>query len=390
MRNLLLVLIPILLAVVSCNSRKGSQPGSKDMVKEYAVMAVSPQATTMYKEYPTVLTGQQTVEIRPKIAGYIEQILVDEGAEVKKGQLLFRLNDKDLQAVVRSAEAQVKVAEADVNSARLNRDKTKPLVEKNIVSQFDLETAESVLKAKEAQLAQARANLENARENLGYTRITSPADGMIGIFPYRIGSLVSSGIAEPMTTVSSTSKMFGYFSLNEKDFLSLMKGLAGGTTREKLNGMPEVRLIMADNTVYEKAGKIEIASGLIDQKTGAVTLRAAFPNAAGLLRSGGSGRIRIPQTFDSAIVIPQNATYELQGKRFVYLVGPDNKVRNTEIEVTVGNLKDTFVVTGGLNVGDKIVREGIISLRNDTLIKPRMVESGDLSENTRSADKTNN
>ncbi len=390
MRNLLLVLIPVLLAVLSCGSKKGPQSDAKGMVKEYTVMTVSPQTTTMYREYPTVLTGQQTVEIRPKIAGYIEQILVDEGAEVKKGQLLFRLNDKDLQAVVRSAEAQVKVAEADVNSARLNRDKTRPLVEKNIVSLFDLETAESVLKAKEAQLAQARANLENARENLEYTRITSPADGTIGTFPYRIGSLVNSGIAEPLTTVSSTGRMHAYFSLNEKDFLALMNGLAGGTTREKLNGMPEVQLVMADNTMYEKAGKIEIASGLVDQKTGAVTLRAAFPNAAGLLRNGGSGRVRIPRMLESAIVIPQSATYELQGKRFVYLVAPDNKVRNTEIEVLVGNLKDTFVVTGGLNVGDTIVREGIISLRNDMVIKPRMVDSGDLSENTSSADKAHN
>jgi membrane fusion protein, multidrug efflux system len=380
------VLIPAILLAVSCGkTHKGAQAGTGGMVKEYKVMEIKPQSTTLYKDYPAMLKGQQTVEIRPKIAGYIEQILVDEGAYVNKGQVLFRLNDKDLQATVRSSEAQVKVAEADVYSAQINLDKTRPLVEKSIVSKFELESAQSILKAKEAQLAQATANMENAKENLQYSRITSPADGTIGTFPYRIGSLVSSSIAEPLTTISNTAKIHAYFSLNEKDFLDLIKGLTGKQLQEKLGKLPEVQLIMADNTPYNHPGKIETASGLIDQQTGAVTMRATFLNSEGLLRSGGSGMVRIPKNVDSAVIIPQKATYELQGKRFVFMVGPDNKVHNTEIEALVGNLKDTFVVTDGLNVGDKIVMEGIISLRNDTEIKPKMVESGDLSENTATA-----
>ena len=390
LRNLGMALVT--LAIVSCGQKQqsGAPGGAAGQVKEYPVIAVTSQSTQLFKDYPTKLEGQQTVEIRSKITGYIDKIMVDEGALVKKGQVLFRLNANDLQASVRSAEASVKIAEADVNSAAINLEKTKPLVEKNIISKFELESVASTLKAKEAQLAQAKANLENAKANLQYTAITSPADGTIGTFPYRVGSLVSSTNAEPLTTVSNTAKMYAYFSLNEKDFLTLTKGLEGKNLQEKFTKLPEVSLILADNSVYEKSGRIETASGLIDQTTGAINIRATFSNPEGLLRSGGSGLVRIPQFINSAIIIPQKATYELQGKYFVYLVGTDNKVHNSEIEVLTGNLKDSYVVTSGLNAGDKIVFEGIASLRNEMEIKPKLVEVGSLSENTSSANQLKN
>jgi membrane fusion protein, multidrug efflux system len=388
----ILALVLVALAIVSCGQKQqgGAPGGPAGQVKEYPVIAVNRQSTQLFKDYPTKLEGQQTVEIRSKITGYIEQIMVDEGAFVKKGQVLFRLNANDIQATVRSAEAMVKVAEADIISAKINLEKTKPLVEKNIISKFDLESVESVLKSKEAQLAQAKANLENANANLQYTRITSPADGMIGTFPYRVGSLVSATNAEPLTTVSNTAKMYAYFSLNEKEFLTLAKGLQGKNLQEKFTKLPEVLLVMADNSVYDIPGKIETASGLVDQQTGAVNVRATFPNPDGLLRSGGSGQVRIPKTIDSVIIIPQKTSYELQGKHFVYLVGADNKVHNTEIEVLTGNLKDSYVVTSGLNSGDKIVLEGIASLRNNTEIKPKLVEAGSLSENMPAANQVKN
>lgn len=381
-KNLGLVLMAF--ATFSCSQKQqgGAAGGAAGQVKEYPVIAVAQQSTTLFKDYASKLEGQQTVEIRSKIAGYIEKIMVDEGALVKKGQVLFRLNANDLQASVRSAEASVKVAEADVNSASINLEKTKPLVEKNIISKFELESVGSTLKAKEAQLAQAKANLENAKANLQYTVITSPADGTIGTFPYRVGSLISSTSAEPLTTVSNTEKMYAYFSLNEKEFLTLTRGLEGKTLQEKFKNLPDVSLILADNSVYEMPGRIETASGLVNQTTGAVNIRATFPNIDGLLRSGGSGSVRIPQFINSAIIIPQKTTYELQGKYFVYLVGPDNKVHNTEIQVLTGNLKDSYVVTNGLKVGDQIVLQGIASLRNDTEIKPKLVEVGSLSENS--------
>ena len=369
------------LAVSCADQPKGGQPGSAGKVKEYPVIAVRAQSTRLFKDYPTKLQGQQTVEIRSKIAGYIEQIFVDEGAFVKKGQVLFRLNANDIQATVRSAEAMVKVAEADVKIAEVNVEKTRPLVEKNIISKFELQSVESTQKSKEAQLAQAKANLENAKANLQYTLITSPAEGTIGNFPFRVGALVSSSTTEPLTTVSNTVNMYAYFSFNEKEFLTLTKGLAGKNQQEKFSKLPGVSLVLADNTVYAEPGRIETASGLINSQTGAVNVRASFPNAEGLLRSGGSGAVRIPQVIDSVIIIPQKTSYELQGKHFVFTVGAGNKVHNTEIEILEGNLKDSYVVTGGLNVGDQVVLEGIASLRNDTEIKPKLSEIGSLSEN---------
>lgn len=377
-----IVIVMMMFGVMSCGQKpKGNMPGMAGQVKEYPVIKVNTQSTKLYKDYPTQLQGQQTVEIRSKIAGYIEAILVDEGALVHKGQVLFRLNANDMQATVRSAEAQVKMAEADLYAAKVNVDKTKPLVEKNIISKFDLESVESTLKAKEAQLAQAKANAENAKANLQYTRITSPADGTIGTFPFRVGSLVSSATAEPLTTVSNTTNMLAYFSLNEKEFLALTKGLEGKDLQEKFTHLPGVSLILADNTVYDQEGKIETASGLIDAQTGSVNIRARFANPDALLRSGGSGMIRIPQMVNDAIIIPQKTTFELQGKHFVYLVGADDKVKSTEIEVLAGNLKDSYVVTSGLKAGDQIVFEGIAALRNDVQIKSKLVEAGVLSEN---------
>ena len=375
-------LIGITILAASCGDQpKAVQPGGAAKVKEYLVIKVKAQSTRLFKDYPTKLQGQQTVEIRSKIAGYIEQIFVDEGAFVRKGQVLFRLNANDIQATVRSAEAFVKVAEADVKIAELNVEKTKPLVEKNIISKFDLQSVESTLRSKEAQLAQAKANMENANANLQYTLITSPANGTIGNFPFRVGSLVSSATSEPLTTVSNTINMYAYFSFDEKEFLALTKGLKGKNQQEKFNKLPDVSLVMADNSTYGQAGRIETASGLINSQTGAVNIRASFPNAEGNLRSGGSGMVRIPQIIDSAIIIPQKTSYELQGKHFVYLLGADNKVRNSEIEVLVGNLKDSYIVTGGLKSGDQIVLEGIAALRNDTEIKPKLSEIGPLSEN---------
>jgi membrane fusion protein (multidrug efflux system) len=384
-------LIGIMIAAISCSNPKGgSQPQASDQPKTYKVVALQPQSTTMYKDYPATLQGQQTVEIRPKISGYIDEILVDEGAHVTKGQVLFRIFANDIQASVRSAEAQIKVAEADVASAKINLEKTKPLVAKDIISKFELESVESTVLAKEAQLANAKAQLANAKANLQYTVITSPTTGIIGNFPYRVGSLVSSNIEPPLTTVSNTTKIYAYFAMNEKEFLGLTKDLIGKTLQEKLNALPEVLLVLADNSLYDLPGRIETASGLVDPQTGAINIRATFANDKGLLRSGGSGLVRIPKHIDSAIIIPQKATFELQGKHFVYVVGADNKIKNTEIGVLIGNLKDSYVVTSGLNAGDKIVVEGIASLRNDMIINPDVVDGTDLSENMATGNQINN
>ncbi|MFV0592359.1 MAG: efflux RND transporter periplasmic adaptor subunit [Draconibacterium sp.] len=365
-------ILAVLFAAYSCSNTPKGPAGMAGQIRELKVLELTPRDVTLYQDFPTILQGEQTVEIRPRVAGYIEKILVDEGDQVKKGQVLFKLNANDIEAQVRSAEAQVKVAESQVATAKINVDKTKPLVEKNIISSFELESVETSLKSAEAQLAQAQANVANAKANLQYTIITSPTEGIIGNFPYRVGSLVSSSITQPLTTVSNTSSMQAYFSINEKDFLQMTKDLEGSNTKAKLEKLPEVELILPDNSAYNVKGKIETASGIVDQETGAINIRASFPNPEGDLRSGGSGRVRLPETHHSVLTVPQKAAYEIQGNHFVYVVKDDNKVVNTRIQTLAGNLKEEYLVISGLNPGDKIVTEGISTLRDGMEIKPKL------------------
>ncbi|WP_340113769.1 efflux RND transporter periplasmic adaptor subunit [Maribellus mangrovi] len=376
-----LAIIAILFIFSSCSNKQQGNAQMASQISEYNVLEVTPQNITLYQDFPATLEGEQTVEIRPRVAGYIERILVDEGDYVKKGQVLFQLNANDIRAQVRSAEAQVKVAESQVSTAKINLEKTQPLVEKSIVSEFQLESVKTELQSAEALLAQANANLANAKANLDYTMITSPTDGIIGTFPYRVGSLVSSSIATPLTTVSNTSTMRAYFSINEKVFLQMTKSLKGNTTREKLTKLPEVELVLPDQSIYNHKGKIEIASGIVDPQTGAINVRAAFPNPEGDLRSGGSGNIRLPEYHNNVLLVPQNASYEIQGKHFVYVANSDNKIVNTPIEVIVGNLKDVYVVSSGLKKGDKIVVEGIAGLRDGMEIKPKVTVQEAVADN---------
>ncbi|QIA07160.1 efflux RND transporter periplasmic adaptor subunit [Draconibacterium halophilum] len=377
-----MALLAILLIFSSCsNNQQGSNPTMGGQVPEYLVQEVTPQNITLYQNFPATLEGEQTVEIRPRVAGYIEKIFVDEGDYVKKGQLLFQLNANDIRAQVRSAEAQIKVAESQVATAKIEVEKTKPLVEKNIVSDFQLESVKTNLQSAEAQLAQAQANLANAKANLQYTMITSPTKGIIGTFPYRVGSLVSSSVTQPLTTVSNTASMRAYFSINEKVFLQMTKELQGNNMREKLANLPEVELILPDKSTYSEKGKIEIASGIVDSQTGAINMRASFPNTEGNLRSGGSGNIRLPEYHKDVLLVPQPASYEIQEKHFVYVLNSENKVVNTEIQIIAGDLKDVFVVTSGLKAGDKIVVEGITSLRDGMEIKPQLARQQAVEEN---------
>ncbi len=368
-----LATLVILSAIQACTSSTGNQKTTQP--REYLVETVGTTDVTLYRDFPTTLQGLQTVEIRPRVAGYIEKILVDEGDLVRKGQILFILNANDIEAQVRSAEAQVKVTEAQVETARINVEKTRPLVEKDIVSEFELQSVKTNLSLAEAQLAQAQANLANAKANLSYTRIASPTDGIIGNFPYRVGSLVSSTSTRPLTTVSNTATLQAYFSMNERTFLSFVKGLDGKNTREKLAQLPPVSLVLSDQSVYPLTGQIETASGIIDAQTGAINIRASFANPEGILRSGSSGRVRLPELHKNVLLIPQAATFDIQGKHFVYVVHDGNKVVNTAIEVITGNLKSAYVVTRGLSEGDKIVVEGLSSLQNGMVISPKLTGS---------------
>jgi membrane fusion protein, multidrug efflux system len=364
-------IIPLFLTGIftSCGSKK-TQAGNAP-AQEYAVLPLVYQIATIHFDYPATIEGQQVIEIRPKIEGYIEAILVSEGASVKKGQLLFRISNPEYEEDIRTAQASIKSAEAEVYTAQMNVNKVIPLVEKDIVSKYELESAKYTLQAKQAALAQAQASLANARTNLGYTLIRSPLNGVIGNIPYKIGALVNSSTTDPLTTLSDISQVYAYFSLNEKQLMTLSGNTPGATLQDKLNHLPNVSLVLADGTEYPEKGKLETASGLISTTTGSASLKAVFSNPKGTIRSGASAIVRMPTTIDSALLIPQSATYEVQNKRFVFVVGNNNKVYSTLVGTTPTDDGQFFIVNNGLSVHDKVVLTGVVSLRDSMQIIPK-------------------
>ena len=359
-----LILLACCLSLFSC----GQSDKTAGKAPEFAVITVETTTANLTNSYPATIRGKQDVEIRPMVSGFITKLHVDEGAVVRKGQVLFSIDPVQYQAAVNSAKAAVETAKAAVNTQELTVNNKRELNKKNIISNYDLQMAENQLAQTKAQLAQAEAQLVNARQNLSYTVVSSPSDGIVGSIPYRIGSLVSASIATPLTTVSQYSEMYAYFSLTEKELLNLIRKDAG--EKKMIESFPTVELQLADGSLYDQNGKVETISGVIDPTTGSVTLRAAFPNPNHLLRSGGTGSVLIPYKMESAVVVPQKATYEVQDKKFVYVLQPDNTIKNTEIQIfNVDNGSD-YVVMSGLKAGDKIVVENVSTLKDGQAIEP--------------------
>lgn len=362
-----LILITLSATLVACGAKQATY---QQTVPEYAVITVQPTPTSLNTSYPATIRGRQDVEIRPNVSGFITKLCVDEGALVRKGQILFKIDPVQYEAAVHVAKANVEVAKANVATAKLTANNKRELAKKNIISQYDLQMAENTLASQEAALAQAQAQLVNAENNLSYTNVTSPSDGVVGTFPYRVGSLVSPSSATPMTTVSDISEIYVYFSMNEKLMLDLIRQ-GDGSSANVVNDLPEVELQLVDGTVYPAKGKISSLSGVIDQATGTASIRATFDNAGRILRSGGSGNVLIPVKNDSAIIIPQKATYEIQNKRFVFVVTDSSTVKSTEINVLPQDNGREFVVTSGIKIGDRIVSEGVgTSVRHGMKITP--------------------
>jgi len=368
-KTLNVIIIGVLLT--ACTENK---PAKTDQLKDYSVFRLQSRPTTTYSDFPATLQGENIVEIRPMVDGYLESIYVQEGATVKKGQLLFSIKNPLYDQAVITANAAIKIAIADVNTARMNVEKVRPLVEKDIVSRYELESANFSLQSKEAALAQAKATLANANTNLGYTTLRSPQNGIIGSIPYKIGALVSSTSASALTTLANTGNVFAYFSWNEKQLLSFMSSIPGSTIQEKLNHMPPVTLLLADGTEYQEKGKLETASGLISTQTGTASFKAIFPNPKGIIHSGASGVVRLNQTLDTALLVPQSASYEMQDKRFVYTLTADNRVMSRSIVSKPTNDGQFLIVTSGLKNGDKIVLNGT-NLKDSTFIIPKFVKT---------------
>lgn len=343
--------------------------------ESYSVVAISPMKVAAHLDFPATIQGVQVIEIRPMISGYVETINVQEGSTVHKGQLLFTIKNPQYQQDVRSEEAAVASAEANLATARQNVTKVKPLVDENIISKYELTAAENTLKADQAAVAQAQAALENAKVNLGYTIIRSPLDGVIGTIPYKIGALVSTTSTDALTTLSDIGQVYAYFSLDEKQLLQLLDKEGTGSVQDALNRTPPVTLVLADGTVYPTKGRLQTASGLVTTNTGSTSFKALFANSKGLIRSGASAILRIPRSYDSALLIPQSATSEVQDKKLVYVVGAENKIHPSVITATSTDDGKYYIVTNGLTTGDRVVLNGISSLRDSLTIRPVAVRS---------------
>lgn len=357
----------VAVVLASCG---GGQQQQQMPVPQIATMTVEYGNSELESAYPVTIKGRTDIAIRPQVSGFITKVHVDEGQQVRKGQVLFTLDQVQYQAAVDAAQAAIRVAESAVNTAQLTADNKRRLYDKNIISEYEWQMADNQLKQAKAQLASANAQLVTAQKNLAYTVVTAPSDGVIGSIPNREGSLASPSSMEPLTTVSDNSEVYAYFSLNEKDILGMTDNGAR-SLNSSVNAMPPVSLRLANGEIYPEKGKVATVSGVIDNTTGAATVRALFNNPSGMLRSGSTGSVLIPNSFEKVIIIPQSATSELQNIRFAYVVNDSNKIVATPIQVSPISDGKNFIVVSGLEAGQRIAVEGVgTSVRDGITIQP--------------------
>ena len=357
-----------LIGIVGCTVWMASCKQATDagVKPSFAIMEVKAADKELSTSYSATIRGRQDIDIYPQVSGTIEKLCVTEGQTVRRGQLLFVIDQIPYRAALKTAVANVEAARAAMATAELTYNSNKELYAQKVVSEFSLKTAENTYLTAKAQLTQAEAQEVNARNNLSYTEVKSPSDGVVGALPYRVGALVGANLPYPLTTVSDNSDMYVYFSMTENQLLALTRQY--GSMDEALKNMPEVELILNDNSVYNKKGVIESISGVIDRQTGTVMARVVFPNESRLLHSGASGTVVVPSIYKDCIAIPQGATVQMQDKVVVYKV-VDGKAVSTLI--TVAGISDgrEYVVLSGLQSGDEIISEGAGLVREGTQVK---------------------
>ena len=375
MRNLFIfILFGIVAAAIitGCSSAQGSQVPPPPPA--LPVLQLDPTSATTYQEFSASLEGKTNVEIRPQVSGYLDKIYVEEGAYVTAGQPLFKINDRPYDEQVNNAQANVLAARANLEKADIEVKRLQPLVDNKVISDVQLQAAQAGYEAARAAVKQAEAAGNNAGINLGYTLIKAPVSGYIGRIPFKTGSLVGKGETQALTVVSDIKEVYAYFSMSEKDFLTFTSQSNGKTIVEKIHGMPAVELQLADKNVYPAKGRVELMEGQFDKAMGTISFRAVFPNAEGILRTGSTGKILIPQSSGSTLAVPQQSTYELQDKIYVYILGDSNKVISQPINVS-GQTTSYYLVNKGLQPGQKIVFAGMDRLRDGVEINPQVLQA---------------
>ena len=365
-----------------CSSSAAENTGMGMPPPQLPVITITTSPATTYQEFPASLEGKVNVEIRPQVEGYLEKIYVDEGAYVKAGQLLFKIDPRVYDEQLNNAKSNLLAAQANMEKAKVEVDRLTPLVENNVISDVQLKTAKAAYDAAKASVEQSKAMVGNAQINVGYTYIKAPVSGYIGRIPYKLGSLVGKGEDQPLTVLSDVSEVYAYFSMSESDFIVFKNKYEGNTLEEKIKHVPPVELILADDSTYTQKGKIELVEGQFDKTVGAINFRASFPNPSRILRTGNTGKIRLPQMFKSVLIVPQDATFEIQDKTFVYAVGDSNKIVTKPITIS-GRTTNYYYVSNGLKAGEKIVLSSqstmlMGGLRDGMRITPQSVSTDSL------------
>ncbi len=401
MKNKIILLSFSVLSVLSCKQGDQQPPQGPKVV---TTVAVENRNVTGYSTFPASIEGRVNNEVRAKMQGYVTQVLVDEGQYVTKGQPLFRLETNSLnqsanaaqagvgaaRSNVAASEASVKAAQSAVNAAQVEVNKLKPLVEKNIISNVQLQTAQANLARAQAQVAQAvagkqqasagvaqaQANFQGVQANIDYSVIRAPISGVVGKINFRTGSLVGPGDAMPISSVSDTSELYAYFSMNEKEYLDFLKNSVGASLPEKLKNIPPVELLLANGDVYKEKGYVKAVTGQIDASTGSIQFRVVFPNPDKLLSNGNSGTIRIPIAYDNVLVIPESATIEQQGLVYVYKVKQDTAT--SAVIKVIDRVNNMVIIKEGAEKGEVVVAEGVGTLKSGTPVKSEPKKFDDL------------
>lgn len=360
------ILVIFTTALASCGAREQQQGGR---LSNFPVIEVGERNIVGYKYLPASIEGVENIEIRPRVEGFIQEIFVDEGQQVNKGQLLFRLEIQSLREEANAARSAIDVAEAQVKAAQVEVDKLVPLVKDGIISEVQLETAKANLAATKSQLVQATSSYRSIRQNVNYRDIASPVNGVVGRINYRQGSLVGRAELDPLTVVSNIQSVYAYFAMNEKDYFQFLDETPGQDLAQKIRNFPGITLVLANDEEYKDKGKIQTTTGQIDPETGAISFRAIFPNPNRYLTNGNSGQIKIPIVYRQALIIPSLSTYETQGVTHVYKLEPDSTLRASSISL-LGTVDKVMVVEAGLREGDRIVAEGVSNARNGLKVIP--------------------
>jgi membrane fusion protein (multidrug efflux system) len=372
-----LILFPLFVIVTAailtgCSSAQGNQAPMPPPA--LPVIQLNATSTTTYEEYSATLEGKTNVEIRPQVSGYLDKIYVEEGAYVTAGQPLFKINDRPYDEQVNNAQANVLAAKANLEKADIEVKRLQPLVENKVVSDVQLKAAQAEYEAAKASVKQAEAAGNNAGINLGWTVVKAPVSGYIGRIPFKAGALVGKGEAQPLTVLSDVKEVYAYFAMSESDFLQFSNQVPGRTVSDKIKNLPPVELQLADRSIYGSKGRIELVEGQFDKTSGTISFRAAFPNTDGILRTGSTGKVRIPQVSSELLPVPQTSTYELQDRIFIFEVGDSNKVASRQLHI-VRKTTEYYLVDKGVKAGDKIVFAGMDRLVDGAVINPQILST---------------